>query len=540
MKYYLISIGGTGAKCLEAFVHMNAAGLMKNRGEIKIIYVDPDASNGNLAKTKNTVAAYMNAYRGASQENDFFKNPLSPEEVTWNPVPDGSNANLLTIFDRPNMDVKAENLDCLFDVLFSEEEQNTSLTEGFRAHPSIGAAVIGANMNMDEDGSVWKNMVNDIGEQEARIFFFGSVFGGTGAAGFPNIAKIIRKYFNDKAANNNPDSKSIKKDGRIRMAGCLMLPYFTFPKASEADMVDPNDPTKRIIVPDSGKFLASTYAALNYYDTSDLVGDVFDAVYLLGDKQFVNIDKYKPGRADQKNKAHFLEMLAALAALEFFNMDSKDKYFEEAKCYMLAMLGNDFSWKDFPPVYPGCDIEVKLKTFIRMAYMYRSMVYPKLEECYQDEEKYKDNDWISGFLHEIRPVRSKLKSIWKKEEDQAYITDENHKIIVAFQEYCVKFLDWLKDFTYSEEPAMLRCGKLINEGTYAYDDSKSYEENLTAAEGNKVIKPEEIFVEKANTTFDSGTNNFLQQMVNSDAEAKGVKPMLAMVYDLCKDGKEVK
>ena len=51
MKYYLISIGGTGAKCLEAFVHMNAAGLMKNRGEIKIIYVDPDASNGNLAKT---------------------------------------------------------------------------------------------------------------------------------------------------------------------------------------------------------------------------------------------------------------------------------------------------------------------------------------------------------------------------------------------------------------------------------------------------------------------------------------------------------
>ena len=87
---------------------------------------------------------------------------------------------------------------------------------------------------------------------------------------------------------------------------------------------------------------------------------------------------------------------------------------------------------------------------------------------------------------------------------------------------------------------MLRCGKLINEGTYAYDDSKTYEENLTAAEGSKVIKPEEIFVEKANTTFDSGTNNFLQQMVNSDAEAKGVKPMLAMVYDLCKDGKEVK
>ena len=539
MKYYLISIGGTGAKCLEAFVHMNAVGLMKNRGEIKIIYVDPDASNGNLSKAKNTVAAYVNAFRGSSQDDNFFKNALSPEEITWNPVPESSNANLKTIFDRPNMDLKAENLDCLFDVLFNEEEQNTLLTEGFRAHPSIGAAVIGANMNMDDDNSVWKKMVNDIGEQEARIFFFGSVFGGTGAAGFPNIAKIIRKYFDDKAANNNPDSKNIKKDGRIKMAGCLMLPYFTFPKATEADMIDPNDPAKTIIVPDSGKFLASTYAALNYYDTSSLVGDVFDAVYLLGDQQFVSIDQYKAGRAEQKNKAHFLEMLAALAALEFFNKDSKDKYFEDPKCYMLAMLDKDFSWKDLPPVYPGCDMEGKLKTFIRMAYMYRSMVYPKLDECYQDEEKFKDNDWISGFLHEIRPVKG-VTRIFKSEKDQAFITDDNHDILDKFRAYCVTFLDWLKDFTYSEVPGALRCGKLVNKGIYAYDDSKTYEENLLGPDGSNLINPEDVFVEKTNTTFDGGENNFLQKMVNSDAEAKGVKPLLAMVYELCKDGKEVK
>ena len=82
MKYYLISIGGTGAKCLEAFVHMNAAGLMKNRGEIKIIYVDPDASNGNLAKAKNTVAAYINAYRGSSQDDNFFKNAFRNSRFT--------------------------------------------------------------------------------------------------------------------------------------------------------------------------------------------------------------------------------------------------------------------------------------------------------------------------------------------------------------------------------------------------------------------------------------------------------------------------
>lgn len=547
MKYYLISIGGTGAKCLEAFVHMNAAGMMKNQGEIKIIYVDPDASNGNLSRTKNTVAAYVNAFRGMSQESDFFKNPISPEDTTWNPVPTSSNTNLKTIFDRSNMDVKAKNLDSLFDVLFTEEEQNTILTEGFRAHPAIGAAVIGANMNLDEEGSVWQKMVSDIGEQEARIFFFGSVFGGTGAAGFPNIAKIIRKYFNDKANNNNPDSKVTKKDERVKMAGCLMLPYFTFPKATEADMTDPNDPTKKIIVPDSGKFLASTYAALNYYDTSNLVGDAFDAVYLLGDRQLVSIDKYKAGRADQKNNAHFLEVMAALSAFDFFNKDSKDDYFSEPKCYMLALLGDELSWKDFPPVYPGCNMEIKLKTFIRMAYMYRSMVFPKLKECYEDttEEKYSDNVWIGDFLHEMRPLRGKFAGVrgmfGSKEKDQAYITDENYKILVAFEEYCIKFLSWLKDFTYSEVPGSLRGDRMINSLIYAYDDEKSYDDNFNDPDGCKVVAPNEIFIDKMNTTFDEGENNFLQQLINSDPEnIKGVRPMIGVVYEKCADGKEVK
>ena len=534
MKYYLISIGGTGAKCLEAFVHMNAAGLMRSNDKINIIYVDPDASNGNLSRAKNAVATYVKAFGGVAQDENFFKNALSPEEITWNPVPEGSAANLSTIFGRSTMKVKSEELGALFDVLFSTEEQNTLLTEGFRAHPSIGAAVIGANMDMDADDSVWKQMVNDIGEQEARIFFFGSVFGGTGAAGFPNIAKLIRDYFDDKAVNNNPDSKNKKKDERIKMGGCLMLPYFTFPKASELDMIDPNDPDKQIIVPDSGKFLASTYAALNYYNNNALVGNIFDKVYLLGDRKFVGIEQYKAGRADQKNKAHFLEMLAALAAFEFFNKDSKDKDFTEPKCFMMAIHGEDFDWKDLPSVYPGCDMEGKLKTFIRMAYMYRTMVYPKLEECYQVEEKYKDNPWIGDFLHELRPVTGITRFI-KAEKDQAYITDENHKIILAFRDYCVRFLDWLKDFTFSEDPAALRCGKLVNKDIYTYDDTKSYEENMA-----NLINPEDIFVEKTNTTFDAGENNFLQQMVNSDREAKGMKPLLAMVYELCKDGKEVK
>ena len=531
MKYYLISIGGTGAKCLEAFVHMNAAGLMRDSGEINIIYVDPDASNGNLAKAKNTVRSYIQAYNGMSQDSFFFKNPLKQAEKTWNPVPNTAQANLKTIFERYNMDVKAENLHSLFDVLFSEEEQNTLLTEGFRAHPSIGAAVIGANMNMDEQDSVWKNMVTDIGEQEARIFFFGSVFGGTGAAGFPNIAKIIRNYFNDRA--NNPE--------RIKMAGCLMLPYFQFPPASEEDMKDPNDPDKKIIVPDSGKFLASTYAALNYYDTNNLVGNVFDAIYLVGDRQFVNISEFKAGQAEQRNKANYVEMIAALSALEFFNKESNDSYFRNPDCYMLAMHNRKFSWQDLPPVYPGCTMENKLKSFIRMVYMYRSYVFPKMQECRNDERQYRTNVWIDGYLYQM------IERIIIGPKREGFIDDTNDRIGQDFHKYCVTFLDWLKDLTYSSEAAEnnnLRCAGLVNNNIHKYDDTSTFEENCNDLTGGRaVVKAQDIFPEDS-SVVDDGRNSFVEKMIdeakhNDEVTNVGMKALLAMVYDVSKDGRTV-
>ena len=248
MKYYLISIGGTGAKCLEAFVHMNAAGLMKRDGEVKIIYVDPDANNGNLVKTRETVKAYRKSFNVMAQKNDFFKNQLSESESVWNPVPGDSDRDLSEIFLRASMN---DSLGSLFDVLFSKTEQTTKLNEGFRGHPSIGAAVIGLNMDMEGDASVWKAMADDVKEEEARIFFFGSVFGGTGAAGFPNIAKIVREKLDKKSGE------------KVKIAGCLMLPYFDFTSASENDKRDKKT-GKEIIVPDPTKFKASTYAALNY------------------------------------------------------------------------------------------------------------------------------------------------------------------------------------------------------------------------------------------------------------------------------------
>ncbi len=543
MSYYLISIGGTGAKCLEAFVHMNAMGLITSPEAIHIICVDQDASNGNLSKAREAVGAYNNAYEVMAPQEKFFKNALVMAENTWSPVPPTANKilNLKSIFERSNMNTKERDLDCLFDALFSEEEQNTVLTEGFRAHPAIGAAVIGANMNMETEGSVWKAMVDEIAENKAKIFFLGSVFGGTGAAGFPNIAKIIRKYFDDKAANNNPDKAKDKKDERVKMGGCLMLPYFNFPKAEEKNMIDPDDPTKKIIVPDSGKFKASTYAALNYYDASNLVGDIFDVVYLLGDQLEMKIGKYRPGQKDQKNKAHYLEMLAALAACEFFNKPEKDDYFKNPKSYMLALEDEKLRWKDLPAVDASINVENKVRTFIRTIYMYRSMAFLKLKSCYADEGNFKDNPWIEPFFHEIRDA--KKFGLFNTTKDQAYISKENYEKLETFNKYCITFMDWLKDFTFAEsaeEVHNLRGSELVNPRIFAIDDSKTYDENLSDPSGERIVSEKEVFSLKVNTGREDGEGSFLQKLTRMKTEEKGLKPLLAMMYDQCGEiGKEV-
>ena len=48
---FLIGIGGTGMRCLEAFVHTCAIGMLDN-SEINILALDTDLDNGNFSTTK--------------------------------------------------------------------------------------------------------------------------------------------------------------------------------------------------------------------------------------------------------------------------------------------------------------------------------------------------------------------------------------------------------------------------------------------------------------------------------------------------------
>ena len=108
----------------------------------------------------------------------------------------------------------------LIDCLYDPEEKMQNLSEGFRARPNIGAAAMLATTS-NEDDPFWSQIYKAIdaakGGEEVRIFIIGSIFGGTGASGFPNIARKIRAIQNEKGVASN-----------VNIGGALMLPYFDY------------------------------------------------------------------------------------------------------------------------------------------------------------------------------------------------------------------------------------------------------------------------------------------------------------------------
>ena len=56
-KYFVIGIGGTGMRCLEAFTHMCAMGMFDSK-EINVLTLDTDFTNGNKQRTEDLIETY--------------------------------------------------------------------------------------------------------------------------------------------------------------------------------------------------------------------------------------------------------------------------------------------------------------------------------------------------------------------------------------------------------------------------------------------------------------------------------------------------
>lgn len=330
-KNYLIGIGGSGSRVIESVIHLCAAGYGPE--ELNIFIIDPDEGNGNLDRTRRLLKKYQNCYSAIDRsvfeksQGLFATNVKTAADVVWNIFRGEIDQTLAGYLHYVSLDQSQRDL---VSVFYSQQELGKPLNEGFRGHPSIGAAVMS---NPPRERSPWREFWDDVEaanrESDIRVFVAGSVFGGTGAAGVPTFgADQFLKL--DRDANLG-DGKS-----KVFLGGALIMPYFTFDHAgaNAGDMFVTAE-----------NFPIATKAALHYYDGKDLS---FDRLYFIGDSLMPDVGLFSPGNIKQKNRPHYIEMATALAAFDFFrHSPSIDKIGPK---YFLAAreAAERVTWADLP------------------------------------------------------------------------------------------------------------------------------------------------------------------------------------------------
>lgn len=175
---------------------------------------------------------------------------------------------------------------------------------GFKGNPNIGSVVL----NKFKESEFFKRFAQNF-EAGDRIFIISSIFGGTGAAGFPLILKNIRD------ADPTVPHHSFLNDAPI--GAVTLLPYFAVRKNERTTI-------------NSDTFISKTKAALHYYSRNVTGNKSINALYYIGDN-VTNEQMGADGAAEQTNRAHFIELAAALSIVDFMDLTNEQLAIKNGK-----------------------------------------------------------------------------------------------------------------------------------------------------------------------------------------------------------------
>ena len=162
----------------------------------------------------------------------------------------------------------------------------------------MGSVVLNNFSNDAASGMSLKQLLASF-QADDRIFIISSIFGGTGAAGFPLLLKSLR----GAVAENFQAAAFLRQ---CQIGAVTVLPYF--------GVEDREDSTVNMAT-----FLSKAKSALTYYMNNLDV----NVLYYIGDKLKNNYRNCEGGRY-QENNAHFVEMAAALAVVDFAASSPQD------------------------------------------------------------------------------------------------------------------------------------------------------------------------------------------------------------------------
>ncbi len=366
-KLFVIAIGGTGMRCLESFTHLCAIGMFDNQ-EIEILTLDTDQTNGNKGKVEDLIRLYNRIKTSGSTEggtpnaNTFFSAKLNLNRFFTNYSGSGRE-NYKNISKISSGSTEQQEANKLISDLFLDNNsvQEFNLSHGYRAQTHLGSMLmyhgiieaarnIARGLDVQSQERELESFVSKLRQaaENARVFIFGSVFGGTGASSIPVIPKALQEF--TKITSNNTQSIDFTK---AKFGSTLLTEYFTFPDPDKAQ----KSTKENSVIADSRYFPINSQAALQFYQSDPTVQKCYKILYHIGwpiESRRIDEDnlghKTITGGANQKNPCHITELLCACAAYNFFTRKDVFDMVKAKYLYKAVEFKNNsfnFSFNDF-------------------------------------------------------------------------------------------------------------------------------------------------------------------------------------------------
>lgn len=391
-KIYVFGIGGTGARVIRSLTMLLASGvkLGENIDTVIPVIIDQDRSNGDLTRTIALLKTYKSLHDqlkfGRNSKSEFFKTNIDDLNTSFRmQVADVADKDFQSYIKYLNLDTRNK---ALVSLLFSKKNLEARMDVGFKGNPNMGSVVLN-NFSTEADndlGSILESF-----QSGDKIFIISSIFGGTGAAGFPLLLKTLRQ-----AQSSQLPSAALVANAPI--GAITVLPYFGVQHDEDSEI-------------NMDSFMSKAKAALSYY-RDNLNTDV---LYYISDKLSKNYDNHE-GDSAQRNNAHFVEMVAALSIIDF--------------CKNNVQHDGSKSFKEF-----GFNEDKPVVSIRTLAESTRALVGKPLISMFIFEKFYKEH------------LKNTWENAWAK--DFSYADDDNEGKMdstVMSHDFFVKLTKFLKDF----------------------------------------------------------------------------------------------
>lgn len=301
-KVFVFCIGGTGIRVMKSITMLMASGMSTNDYTVVPVILDPHLDLEEKKNLHTLLENYQDIYKKSTNNGSlkhlegFFNSEIATINDINNQVNDtqqssGTKEKFRSYINESNL--STENINNFFvQTLFSTKNLDSPLSVGFKGNPNVGTVVLGEMI----EGADWFSAFKQHCEKDDRVFIISSIFGGTGASGFPLIEKKIR------GAESQPTVKN------ALMGAVTVLPYYGL-----------KDPTTTGSDIDSANFYTKTKAALAYYENNILS----DYLYYAGETSLIQV--YDNDEKKQDDKAHFIELVAASALFDFLQREKPEK-----------------------------------------------------------------------------------------------------------------------------------------------------------------------------------------------------------------------